>query len=87
MRAALAKRFGDLAQQAKLRLGLDVEGEDALLKRVGHLGPGLADAGEGDLLWRDANGEHAAKLAFRHHIHAGAETGERGEHGRGWNWL
>ena len=49
-------------------------------KRERHLLSCLADAGESDLLRRNADGEHAAKLALRDDIHAGAEAGERGKH-------
>ena len=49
-------------------------------KGEGHLVLGLADAGEGDLLGRNADGEHAAKFPLRHHVHAGAAPRERREH-------
>ena len=70
----------DLAQAAKLWLQFDIEGEDAVLKRERHLLACLANAGEGDLLGRHADGEHATKLSLRHDVHAGAEAGKRGEH-------
>ncbi len=72
--------FGDLAQRAQLGLALDVEAEDALLQRVGHLLARLADTGEDDLVRRHAGGEGAAQLALGDDIHAGAELGERAQH-------
>src|SRR5262249_8264644 len=48
-----------LAQSAKLRLRLDVEGEDALFKCEGHFVSGLTHAAEGDLLRLNARGQHA----------------------------
>src|SRR6476661_7028888 len=44
-----AERSCRLAQDAKLWLGLDVEGKDAMLKGEDHLGLGLAHSREGDL--------------------------------------
>ena len=79
-------RLGHLAQRSELGLGFHVEGEDAGIERKRHLGLGLADAGEHDPLGRDVDGEGAAKLALRHHVHAGAGTGERGEHAERWSW-
>ena len=80
MRAFMPARLGHLAQRAKLRLRLHVEGEDAGIERERHLLLGLADAGEGDALGRHVHGERAAELAFGDHVHAGAELGEGREH-------
>ena len=80
MRAVWPLRRGHLAQRLKLGLRFDVEGEDAGIERERHLRARLADAGEDDLLRRDLDRERAAKLAFRHHVHAGAEPGQRGKH-------
>ena len=62
-------------------------GSDSTLKprmpsrqRVGHLLAGLADAGKDDAVGRHAGGPRAAQLAFRHHVHAGAEARQRGDH-------
>ena len=57
---------------------LDVEAEDALAQRIGHLLARLADAGEDDLVRRHAGRARAAQLALRDHVHAGAEPGQRG---------
>ncbi len=40
----------------------------------------LADAREHDPLRRHLDRQRAAKLALRHHVHAGAEPAERGQH-------
>ena len=79
-RGGLAERRRGLAQQPELGLRFHIEGEDALLEREGHLVLGLADAGEGDSVGRDANGERAAKLAFGDDVHAGAKPRQRGQH-------
>ena len=50
-------------------------------QRVGHLRARLADAGEDDLVGRHAGGPGAAQLALGHHVHAGAEAGQGGDHG------
>ena len=44
------------------------------------LARGLADAGEHDLLRRDAGGARAQQFAFGDHVGAGAEPGERRDH-------
>ena len=72
--------LGCLAQRSELRLRLDVEGEDAGAEREVHLGAGLADAREHDPVRRYLDRESASELAFRHHVHAGAEPRQRGEH-------
>ena len=71
---------------AELRFALDVEAEDALLERIGHLVARLADAGENDLVGRHAGRERAAKLAFGHDIHAGAEPAPALRARPGWSW-
>ncbi len=76
--AALAG--GDRRQQLELGLGFDVDAEDAFIDRERELARGLADAGEHDLVRRDAGRARAHELAFRHHIGAGAERGERLDH-------
>ena len=50
--AALAG--GDRGQQLELRLGFDVDAENVLVDRERELARGLADAGEHDLVRRDA---------------------------------
>ena len=56
VRAALGG--GDGREPHELRLGFDVDAEDAGIDRGGELGLGLADPGEHDFLRRDA-GERA----------------------------
>ena len=75
-----APRRRHLAQRPKLGLRLDIEGEDAGLERKCHLLARLADAGENDQLGRHLDRQRAAQLAFRHHVHAGAEPRQRGQH-------
>ena len=78
MRAVAAEARGDLAQRIELGLRLDVEAVDALAQGVGHFFPGLADAGKDDAIGGHACGPRAAQLAFRHHVHAGAQTRQGG---------
>ena len=80
MRAVAPRARRHLAQRSELGLRFDIEGEDAGVERDGHLGLRLADAREHDPLRRDLDRQRAAKLAFRHDVHAGAEPAERGEH-------
>ncbi len=80
MRAVSPRASATSLKRSELGLRLDVEGEDAGIERKRHLGLGLADARERDPLRRDVHGKRAAKLALRHHVHAGAGTGESGEH-------
>jgi hypothetical protein len=68
------------AQRAQLCLRFHVERENAGLKRERHLLFGLADAREGDPLWRHADGERPAELAFGNDVHASPELGQGGEH-------
>ena len=72
-----AARRGDRRQRLELGLGFDIEAEDVLVEPEGHLGPGLADAGEDDPVAGHAGGAGAAELALADHVHAGAEVGER----------
>jgi hypothetical protein len=72
-------RRGDFAERRELRFRLDVEGEDAGIERERHLLARLAHAREHDPLGRNLDRERAAKLAFRHDVHACAEPSERGE--------
>ena len=64
---------GDRRQQLELGLGFDVDAEDAFIDRERELARGLADAGEHDLVRRDAGRPRALELAFRDHVGAGAE--------------
>ena len=50
IRGGLAARNSDLRNALQLRLGFDVETEDAVVEREGDFALGLADAGEGDAL-------------------------------------
>ena len=84
--AVVPEALRHLAQRLELRLALDVEAEDALLERVGHLLARLADAGEDDLVGRHAGRERAAQLALGDDIHAGAEPRQRRAARPGWSW-
>ena len=75
-----ALRRGDRGEQFELRLGLDVDAEDALVDRERQLARGLADAGEHDLVRRDAGGARAPQLASGDHVGAGAEPRQRRDH-------
>ena len=61
--AVAALRRGDLRQQFELGLGLDVDAENALVDREREFARGLADAGEHDLVGRNAGG--AARASVR----------------------
>ena len=77
--AALLLR--DRGQQFELRLGLHVDAQDAFVDRERKLVRGLADAGEHDLVRRNAGRARALELAFRDHVGAGAEPRQRLDHG------
>ena len=64
----------------KLRLGFHVDAEDAGIDRGGEFGRRLADAGEHDLLRRNAGRERALQFAARNDVGAGAEPRERRDH-------
>ena len=70
----------DLRQQFQFGLGFDIHAQNVFVDRERKFGRGLADAGEHDLLWRNAGGAHAAQLAARHHVGAGAEPRQRRDH-------
>ena len=76
----LAACLGHFAQRAKFGLRFNVESENAGFECERHLLSGLSDAGEGDAVSRHMDRERAAELAFGHHVHTGAERGQRGEH-------
>ena len=76
--AALAG--GDRGEQFELRLGFDVDAEDALLDRERKLARGLADAGEHDLFRRNAGRARAQQFALGDHVGAGAEPRQRRDH-------
>ena len=76
--AALAG--GDRGQQFELALGLDVDAENPFVDRERELARGLADAGEHDLVRRDAGGAGALELAFGDDVGAGAELRQRAQH-------
>ena len=73
-------RGRDGGEQFELRLGLHVHAQDIGVDRGGKLGLRLADAGEHDLVGRNAGGERARELAARHHVGAGAEPRQRADH-------
>ena len=77
MRAESAAGARDLAQGAKLGLGLDVEAENPGVERESHFGPRLADTREDDLFRRNASRQRAMDLALRDHVSAGAEPRQR----------
>ncbi len=85
--AVLPMRYGNLAQRNKLRLAFDVEAEDALFKRIGHLTARLADTRKDDLGRRHAGSSRAPELAFRDDIHAGAEPSPSSRARPDWSWL
>ena len=70
----------DLRQQFELRLGFHIDAENAGIDRRGEFVRGLADAGEHDLLRRNAGGERALQFAARDDVGAGAEPRERRDH-------
>ena len=80
MAARTALACGDRGQQFQLGLGFDVDAEDAFVDRKRHFARSLADAGEHDLFSRHAGEPRAHELAFRHHVGAGAELGQRRDH-------
>ena len=67
-------------QQFELRLGFDVDAENVRGQRRAQLGFGLADAGEQDLVRRNAGGQRPLQLAAGHHVGAGAEFCQRAQH-------
>ena len=75
-RAAEFRR--DFAQRFQLGLRLDVEAPNALAQGVGHLVACLAHACKDDAIGGHACSARAAELAFRHHVHAGAQTRQGG---------
>ena len=76
--ATLAR--GDRRQQFQLGFGFDVDAENVFVERKREFVRGLADAGEHDLLRRDAGGPRALEFAAGHHVGAGAELGKRLDH-------
>ena len=77
--ATLAGR--DRGQELKLRLGFDVDAEDALIDRKRELARSLADAGKHDLVRRNAGEPRTLELALRHNVGAGAKARECLDHG------
>ena len=75
--ADLAQRSGHVGQGVQLGLALDVEQEDVVLQAVAHLGVGLADAGEDDLVAACRRPEGAVQLAAAGHVEAGAVLGHQ----------
>ena len=73
-------RGRDRRQQLELRLGFDIDAENALVDRERQLARGLADAGEHDLVRRNAGRARALEFAFRDDVGAGAEPCERRDH-------
>ena len=74
-------RRRDRGEQIELRLGFDIDAKDAFIDRQRKLARSLADAGKHDLVGGNPGRPRALEFAFRHHIRAGAEAGERLDHG------
>ena len=72
---------GDRGEQLELRLGFDIDAENALIDRKRQFARGLADAGEHDLVRRNAGGARAQQFAFGDDVGAGAELRQRRDHG------
>ncbi len=75
-----ALRRGDAGQRLELRQGFDVDLVHTMRDRAFQLGARLADAGIDDALRRHAGRARAAQLAFRYHVGARAEVGQRPDH-------
>ena len=71
---------GEPRQQFEFGLGFDVDAENVGGKRRAQFGLGLADAGEQDLVRRNAGGQRALQFAARNHVGAGAELRQRAQH-------
>jgi hypothetical protein len=76
-----ALRCGDLGQQCELGLRLDIDAEDAFVDGERELGRGLADAGEHDLVGRDAGRARALQFTAGDDVGAGAELRQGAQHG------
>ena len=76
----LAGLDGKPRQQFEFGFGFDIDAENVRGQRRAQFGLGLADAGEHDLLRRNAGRQRALQLASRHHVGAGAELGQRAQH-------
>ncbi len=79
MRAVVPRAHATSLKRAQLGLGLDIEAENAGIEREGHLGSRLADAGEHDLLRRNASGQRAVDFALGDHVRAGAKPRQRAD--------
>ena len=86
MRALSPRAAATSLSALELGFRFHIEGEDPGIERESHLGLGLADAGECDLLGRNAHGERAAKLTLGHDVHSGARARERGQHAERLSW-
>ena len=75
-----AETGGDAREAPDLGCALDIDLEYAGRERGLHLRIGLADAGEHDPLRRDASGERAPQLPFRHDIGARAQARQQAQH-------
>ena len=80
IRAVLPGLDRELRQQFEFGLGFDVDAEDVGGQRRAQLGLGLADAGEQDLVRRNAGRQRALQFAAGHHVGAGAELRQRAQH-------
>ena len=77
-RAALGR--SDRRQQVEFRFRFNVDAENTFVDRERELARGLAQPREHDLVGRHAGEPRAHQFALRHHVGAGAERGERGDH-------
>ena len=75
-----AERRRHFRHQREFGFGLDVQLHDSVREREGDLRPHLADAGKQDVGGSDPGGERAADLALAHHVGAGAEPRQSGDH-------
>ena len=69
----------DAVELAELRLGLDVEEQDAGAQRLAQLLLRLPHAAEHDVAAREARAQRAIQLAARHDVHAGAQLAQQRE--------
>ncbi len=80
IRAVRPLLAGEPRQQFEFGLGFDVDAEDVGRQRRAQFGFGLADAGEQDLLRRNAGRQRALQFAAGNHVRAGAEFCQRAQH-------
>ena len=77
---ATAFGAGDRREEFKLRLGFDIDAQNVLVDGERQFARRLADAGEHDLVRRDAGAQRAQQFALGDHIGAGAEPRQGRDH-------